>query len=140
MARTSYFQCNDDDVRFVPDQHASLVLCSASSLKQQCVCKHVAPSGHIIMIPNNSHVLAESLHIKRLISRFRIPWKNNWFQTIVRVRYCESWNINVCCGNSLLCFSSSGAIFSGLSLRYSLTVLTMQYVFPFRAYANGAEL
>jgi hypothetical protein len=34
MARTSYIQCNDGDVRFVLDQHAELDFYSASSLKQ----------------------------------------------------------------------------------------------------------
>jgi hypothetical protein len=42
------FQRNDDEVRFVLDQHADFY--SASSLKQQSVCRHVAPLGHIILI------------------------------------------------------------------------------------------
>ena len=38
MARTSYIQWNDDDVRFVLEQHAEFDFYSASSLKQQsCV-------------------------------------------------------------------------------------------------------
>ena len=37
IARTSYIQWNDDDVRFVLDQHAELDLYSANSLKQQSV-------------------------------------------------------------------------------------------------------
>ena len=41
---------DDDVVRFVLDQYAELDLYSASSLKQQC--RHVAPPGHIIMIPS----------------------------------------------------------------------------------------
>ena len=41
------FQWDDDEVRFVLDQHAELELYSASSLKQ-----HVAPLGHIILIPS----------------------------------------------------------------------------------------
>jgi hypothetical protein len=46
------FQWDDDDVRFVLDQHAELDLYSASSLKKQSVDRHVAPLGHIILIPN----------------------------------------------------------------------------------------
>jgi hypothetical protein len=41
---------NDDEVRFILDQHAELDLYSASSLKQQFACRHVAPLGHIILI------------------------------------------------------------------------------------------
>jgi hypothetical protein len=40
------------DVRLVPDQHAYLVPYSASSLKQQSAGRHVAPLGHIILIPS----------------------------------------------------------------------------------------
>jgi hypothetical protein len=38
--------------RFVLDQHAELDFYSASSLKQQSADKHVAPLGHIILIPS----------------------------------------------------------------------------------------
>jgi hypothetical protein len=38
-------------VTFVLDQHAEFDFYSASSLKQSVV-KHVAPLGHIILIPN----------------------------------------------------------------------------------------
>ena len=48
--RTSLFQWNDDEVRFVLNQHASFY--SASSLKQESADRHVAPLGHIILIPN----------------------------------------------------------------------------------------
>jgi hypothetical protein len=48
-------QCDDDEIRFVLDQHAELDLYSASSLKQQCVGRHVAPmyfSGdHTVLFP-----------------------------------------------------------------------------------------
>jgi hypothetical protein len=44
------FQCDDDEIRFVLDQHAELDLYSASALKQQSVDRHVAPLGHIILI------------------------------------------------------------------------------------------
>ena len=46
------FNENDDNVRFVLDQHAELNFNSASSLKQQSAVKHVAPLGHIILIPS----------------------------------------------------------------------------------------
>jgi hypothetical protein len=52
MARTCYFQWHDDDVRFVLDQHAEFDFHFASSLKQQSVGRHVAPLGHIILIPS----------------------------------------------------------------------------------------
>jgi hypothetical protein len=40
------------EVRFVQNQHAELDFYSASSLKQQSTGKHVAPLGHIILIPS----------------------------------------------------------------------------------------
>ena len=43
---------DDDDVRFVLDQQAELDFYSASSLKQQSADRHVAPLGHIILIPS----------------------------------------------------------------------------------------
>jgi hypothetical protein len=46
------FQWDDDEVRFILDQHAKLDFHSASSLKQQCADRHVAPLGHIILIPS----------------------------------------------------------------------------------------
>ena len=39
------FECEDDDVCFVLDQHGS------SSMKQQSVGRHFAPLRHIILIP-----------------------------------------------------------------------------------------
>ena len=51
MARTIYFQWDDDDeVCFVLDQHAALDFYSASSLKQQSAEIHVAQLRHIILI------------------------------------------------------------------------------------------
>jgi len=41
------------DVHFVLDQHADDFY-SVSSLKQQATGKHVAPLGHIILIPDKS--------------------------------------------------------------------------------------
>jgi hypothetical protein len=46
------FPRDDDAVRFVLDQHAELDFNSANSLKQQSAGKHVAPLGHIIVIPS----------------------------------------------------------------------------------------
>ena len=43
---------DDDEVRFVLDQHNELDLYSAISLKQQSTGGHVAPLGHIILIPS----------------------------------------------------------------------------------------
>jgi hypothetical protein len=43
MARTSNIQWDDNDIRFVLDQHAELVFFSAISLKQQSTDRHVAP-------------------------------------------------------------------------------------------------
>jgi predicted alpha/beta hydrolase len=39
---------DDDDVRFVVDQHDELDFYKASSLKQQSAGRHVAPLGHNI--------------------------------------------------------------------------------------------
>jgi hypothetical protein len=69
------FQWNDDEVRFLLDQHAELDFYSASSLKQQSTGKHVAPLGHIILIPNqpvfdlllNSACLAEKQKITNFL-------------------------------------------------------------------------
>ena len=46
------FQWDDDEVRFLLDQHACLEYYIASLLKQQSKDKYVAPLGHIIMFPN----------------------------------------------------------------------------------------
>jgi hypothetical protein len=43
---------NDDEVRFVLEQHAELDFYSARSLNQQSADRHVAPLGHIILIPS----------------------------------------------------------------------------------------
>jgi len=64
MARTSYIQWNDDDVRFVLDQHAEFDFYSASSLKQQSKGRHVAPLGHIILIPSQSSLCSYSVMLR----------------------------------------------------------------------------
>jgi hypothetical protein len=43
---------DDDEVRFVLDQHTELDYYSASSLKQQSAGRHIAPLGHIILTPS----------------------------------------------------------------------------------------
>ena len=48
------FQCNDDEVHFVLDQHSLLDFYSACSLKQQSADSHVAHISHIILIPSQS--------------------------------------------------------------------------------------
>jgi len=69
------FQRDDDEVSFVLDQRAELDFCSASPPKQQSAGKHVAPLGHIILIPSqpifvcflfNAACLAEKQHIPLL--------------------------------------------------------------------------
>jgi hypothetical protein len=42
---------DDDEVRFVLDQHIEFDFNSISSLKQQSADRHVAPLEHIIPIP-----------------------------------------------------------------------------------------
>ena len=46
------FLRDDDEVRFVLDQHAELDFYNASSLKQQSADRDVAPLEHIILIPS----------------------------------------------------------------------------------------
>jgi len=42
MVRTSCIRCDDNDVCFILDQHAKLEFYSASSVKQQFTCRHIA--------------------------------------------------------------------------------------------------
>jgi hypothetical protein len=46
------FQWDDDEGHFVLDKQVLLDFYSTSSLKQQSADRHVAPLGHIIMIPS----------------------------------------------------------------------------------------
>ena len=46
------FQWDDDDVRYLLEQHALLHFYSASSMKQQIVDRQVASLRHIILIPS----------------------------------------------------------------------------------------
>ena len=50
MARTVHIREEDNDARFVQDQHVKLNFYSTSSLKQQSATRHVASLGHIILI------------------------------------------------------------------------------------------
>jgi hypothetical protein len=61
-------QSDGDEISFVLDQHAELDFYSASSLKQQSVDRHVAPLGHIIMIPSQPSLCSYSvmLHAYKL--------------------------------------------------------------------------
>jgi predicted alpha/beta hydrolase len=54
------FQRDDDEICFALDQHTELDFYRASSLKQQSVGRHVAPLGHIILIPSRQPVFALS--------------------------------------------------------------------------------
>jgi hypothetical protein len=49
MARTSYFEWNDDEIRFLLDQHTELDLYSASWLKQQSAGRHVIPNSDTLI-------------------------------------------------------------------------------------------
>ena len=48
------FQLDEDEVRVVLDQYTGLVYHSGSSPKQQAAGRHVAPPGHINLIPSQS--------------------------------------------------------------------------------------
>ena len=48
------FQWDDDEVRFVLDQHAELDFCNVISLKQQSAGRHVSILGHIILITSHT--------------------------------------------------------------------------------------
>ena len=64
MARTFNYQWDVDEVRFALDQHAELNVYSARSLKQQSAGRHVAPLGHIILIPIQSLLfLLNAVHL-----------------------------------------------------------------------------
>jgi hypothetical protein len=47
------FQWDDDEIHIVLDQHAELDFYSAIWLKQQSADRHIAPMGHIILIPSH---------------------------------------------------------------------------------------
>jgi hypothetical protein len=78
----SHFQWDDDDeVRFVLDQHAELDFYSASSLKQQFAVRHVAPLGHIIENEKNSESAPR-----------RITWADcHHLVSVVSITHFLSW-------------------------------------------------
>jgi hypothetical protein len=54
-----------DEIHFVIDQHAEVDFYSASSLKQQSAGRHVAPLGHIILIPSQPIFDFSRVHLAR---------------------------------------------------------------------------
>jgi hypothetical protein len=72
MAKTSYIQWDDYDVRFVLDQHNELDFHSASSLQQQSNDRHVAPLGHIILILSET-IFTFPLNAAYLMEKQQIP-------------------------------------------------------------------
>ena len=67
------FQWDDDEVRFVLDQHAELDFYNASSLKQKSAGRHVAPLGHIIPIPSQPVYVLFLLNAACLAEKQQIP-------------------------------------------------------------------
>ena len=63
MARTSYIQGNDDNVRFILDQHTYVDVYTASSQKQHSAGRHVVPLRHIILIPRQPVVLLSAAYL-----------------------------------------------------------------------------
>ena len=59
-----YFQWDDEEVRFVLDQHSELDIHSASSLKQQSADRNVVPLGQIILIPSKTSLSSLSLMLR----------------------------------------------------------------------------
>ena len=58
LARMGYTKCWDgDDVLFILDQHGEVDIYNASTLKQQSTGRHVAPLGHIVMIPSHAIIV-----------------------------------------------------------------------------------
>ena len=66
------YQWNDDEVRFVLDEHTELDFYSTSSLKQQSAGRNVAPLWHIIMIQSQP-VFALTPYAACLVEKQQIP-------------------------------------------------------------------
>ena len=64
---------NDEEIRFVLDQHAELDFYSGSSLKQQSMDRHVAPLGHIILGFRANQSLLFLLNAACLAEKQQIP-------------------------------------------------------------------
>jgi hypothetical protein len=67
---------DDDEVRFVLDQHAKLDFYGASSLKQQSADRHVAPLGYIILI---SSLCSFSLMLRAYRRSNKYQFFSLWF-------------------------------------------------------------
>ena len=63
---------DDDEVRFVLDQHTELDFYSASSLKQQSAGRHVAPLRHIILIPSQPSSFSLMLRAKPRSNKYQL--------------------------------------------------------------------
>jgi hypothetical protein len=95
---------DDDDARFVLDQHAVLDFYNASSLKQQSAGRHGAPFEHIIPIPSNTSQCSYSFVLgayrrsnkidKMLYSLHKLP--RNWLSRSCSVTINNSlqWQYN----------------------------------------------
>ena len=81
----SIFQWDDDDVRFVLDQHAELDFYSASSLIQQSTGRHVAPLGQFYQ------------------------WSNKIIINSTRTHYSDSEPASLCSFSLMLCVYSGEA-------------------------------
>jgi len=57
MARTSYSRYDDNAVRFILVQLPYLDFYSASSMKLQSAGRHVAPLGHIVLVPSQTFLV-----------------------------------------------------------------------------------
>ena len=97
MARTSYIWW--DEVSFVLDQQAYLDLYSASSLKHQSAGRHVALSGHIILIPNQ-HVCTYSIKTVSWAETQQIPILQFlvWPDRCSNARSTTPWRLHHQCG------------------------------------------
>ena len=67
------FQWDDDEIRFVLDQHDELDFYSVSSLKQQSVGRRVTLLGHIILIPSQPVFSLFLLNAACLAEKQQIP-------------------------------------------------------------------
>jgi hypothetical protein len=86
------FQWDDDEVRFVLDQHTELDCYSASSLKQQSVDRHVAALGHNILILSQPVCSFSLIGIFKLFlhtTYYILLWKNSYHK--IKVVYLNKF-------------------------------------------------
>jgi hypothetical protein len=89
-----HYQWDDDEVRFVLNQHAELDFYSASSLKQQSAGRNVTPFGHIIPIPSQP-IFAHSLPVVDWFCVYK-PYKNtNFDKEDILTNHKSSLNIPI---------------------------------------------